>query len=220
MNNCKTIIRGLLLSGAILTLPACNGIFEDIYDKVETSSEFGFIDRIEGLANAGTIYVDATSYTRWNYLDLHTLRADTVNISVGGIELSSWDIAIHRYDVKTNGATALRTDFTSLDDLVASGRIPTGNYVADEFTTSVIVVDMSHMMDGWLDYIDSDYNRVISSWLDVDTSSMPPIYTKSDNVFVLHLADGSYAAIQLADFMDKSGVKGFMTVRYIYPLSF
>lgn len=220
MSICKTIIRGLLLSGVLMMLPACNGIFEDIYDEVEARSEFGFIDRIEGMANAGTIYIDATSYTRWNYLDLHTLKADTVNISQGTPAPARWDIAVHRYDVKTNGGAAMRSGFTSLESLIASGRIPTGDYVADEYTTSTIVVDMSHMMDGWLGYAESYYNRVLSSWLDVDKSSMPPIYTKSDCVYVLRMADGTYAALQLADFMDSAGVKGFMTIRYIYPLSF
>ena len=41
-----------------------------------------------------------------------------------------------------------------------------------------------------------------------------------DNVMLLRLKDGTYAAIQLANFMstDSYQVKGWMTVNYKYPM--
>ena len=43
---------------------------------------------------------------------------------------------------------------------------------------------------------------------------MPPIYTKSDNVFVLRTSDGRKIAIRLENYMDGSGTKGYMTIQY------
>ncbi|WP_294079628.1 hypothetical protein [Proteiniphilum sp. UBA5384] len=48
------------------------------------------------------------------------------------------DIAIHRYDAKTNGASVLETGFTGLSTLKVSGEIPQGDYVAEEWTTGKI----------------------------------------------------------------------------------
>ena len=58
----------LFLSGviAILSLSACNGIFEDIYDEpVKEKNEYGFVV-IDDKTNMGPIYIDATKYTEWH----------------------------------------------------------------------------------------------------------------------------------------------------------
>ena len=79
---------------------------------------------------------------------------------------------------------------------------------------------MSHMMEGYIIYAESFYNPVLSGWLNVDTSEMPPIYTLDPQVYIVEFADGTHAALRLMDFMDKAGVKGYMTIDYIYPLAF
>ena len=65
----------MLQAGAALltavSLPSCNGIFEGIYDKPSVIDEFGFT-KVEQATSSGTIYLDATSYTRWNYIDFET----------------------------------------------------------------------------------------------------------------------------------------------------
>lgn len=222
-----------VLAVSVVTLPACDGMFEGIYDKEPEAqeSDFGFV-RTDAATRSGTIYVDASSYTQWVYVDLHGLSCTTVAYAIdenepGGsgepvhwnlAEPDSWDFAIHRYDTKTAGGRVLETSYESLDALRSAG-IPSGDYTEDEKDTgNRITVDMSHMMDGWLVYAVSDYNPVLSKWLDVDTSQMPPIYTMSKKVYVLEMQDGTHAALQLSNYMDASGVKGYMTVDYIYPL--
>jgi hypothetical protein len=74
------------------------------------------------------------------------------------------------------------------------------------------------MMDGYLSYVESDYNEVLSQWLDVDTSNMPPSYTLSGKIYILRLADGTKAALKLENYMNESAVKGYMTIRYMYPI--
>lgn len=206
--------------GALLSLSACNGILEGIYDQPTTDTEYGYgFNSVDTDDKAtGMVYVDATSYSRWIYIDFHSQKIDSAEITPDAQVPENWDIAIHRYDVKTNEGTVLETGFTGLSTLLSSGSMPQGNYVADEWTTDKIIIDMSTMADGYLGYAESDYNAELSKWLNVDKSSMPPIYTPSNKVYLLKLKDGTIAAIRLKSYMNAIGVKGYMTLDYIYPL--
>lgn len=205
----KKIVSFLLAGVAVMSLSSCDGIFSDIYDNPQQTDvpEYGFIDPATQTV-PGTIYIDATSYTDWVYIDFSTMTAETLPVEAPAP--ATWDIAVHRYDAKTNGATVSATasgDFTTLT--------PAGTPVADEWTTQTIVTDMSTMMDGYLSYAESSYNRELSGWLDVDKSTMPPIYTMSGKVYLVNLRDGRRVALRLDNYMDGSGIKGYLTIRYM-----
>lgn len=208
---------------ALLSLPSCNGLFSGIYDQPVEASEFGFT-KIEQATSSGTIYIDASSYTKWTYIDFETFSVDTTLIADDGSEtgevMEGWDFAVHRYDTKTNGGSVIETEYTSLDDFMASGKLPSGEYVEDIWTEDKVTIDMSQMMSGIILYAPSWYNPELSKWLNVDTSTMPPIYTMSEKVYVLVTAEGKAAAIKLANYMNDSKVKGFMTIDYVYPVEF
>lgn len=129
------------------------------------------------------------------------------------------DLAIHRYDVKTNGGEVLETDYQSLSALKNAGSMPQGTFVADEWTTNKIAVDVSHMMEdnGYLIYAPSDFNPELSKWLNVDTSEMPPIYTPSNKVYLLRMKDGHNGCHPPGELHECCGIKGYMTFDYIYP---
>lgn len=211
--------RIFFVAGAIamLSLPACNGIFEDIYDKPlpEENNEYGFIIA-DDHTRTGRIYIDATDYTQWHYIDLHNKEVTTTRVNEDAP--FDWDFAIHRYDAKTNGgevAECAASDFGSLPDISSINDV---EFVGDEWTTDRITVDMSHMIDGVILYAEDYYNSCLSQWLNVNTSTMPPIYTLSGKVYLLRLADGSYAALRLYNFMSDAAIKGFMTIDYLYPV--
>lgn len=208
----KKIVTLVQAGAASLLLCACNGIFSDIYDSAEgeTQGEYGFV-AVSTPTEAGRIYINATDYTRWTYIDFHTATIDT--LSVDDPAPAAWDIAIHRYDAKTNGGAVAETGATGFN----SPTITPGEFVSDIWTTEKIVTDMSTMMDGYLSYTESDYNTELSRWLDVDTSTMPPVYTPSNKVYIVSLPDGTYAAVRLDDYMNQAGIKGYMTISYIYP---
>lgn len=219
----KPLLILLPVGAALLSLPSCNGLFEGIYDEPVAASEFGFT-KVEQATSSGTIYIDATSYTKWTYIDFDTYSIDTTLIAEDGSEsgevMEGWDLAVHRYDTKTNGGSVLETEYTSLDEFRVSGRIPEGEYVEDIWTEDRITIDMSQMMSGVILYAPSWFNPELSKWLNVDTSTMPPVYTMSGRVYVLKTQDGKAAALQLNNYMNDSKVKGFMTIDYIYPVEF
>ncbi len=199
-----------------LILISCDGIVGSLYDEVETASmPFGFKEINEN-DNSGVIFIDTRDYEKWTYINLKDKIVDTANIVKGDVEPLKWDFAMHRYDVKTNGGAARQTDFVSFEDLTASGNYENGVFVPD--TMGKVIVDMSGMMNGIVVYHDTNINKELSRWLNVDTSTMPPIYTLSGKVYLLRLDDGSYAALLFTDFMNESSVKSYITIRYIYPL--
>ncbi len=202
--------------GTVLCAPfsSCNGILDDIYDEASEEESEGMTE--------GSVYADVTSYTQWITVDFHTASMDTVQIDSDGsfTDPEEWDIAMHRWDARTNGGSVMETEFTSLDDLLSYGMIPSGTFVEDTWTTSQIIIDMSGMMSGILGYAESYYNAELSKWMNVDTSGMPPSYSLSGKVYILSLSDGTYAALMLSDYTNSSGVKGYLTIDYIYPLEF
>lgn len=210
----------MYLGAAIGLLSSCNGILGGRYDTPEEDVEFGFI-RFDSETSSGTIYIDASSYTKWTYLNFDTRTIDTTYINRNGSEdgnvPSGWHIAVHRYDVKTNGGLVLQTEYSDPALLVSSGILPEGEFKEDILTTDRIVTDMSGMMDGNIIYAPSYYNEELSRWLNVDTSQMPPIYTMSGKVYLLRVSDGRHAAIILRDYMNDAKVKGFMTIDYVFP---
>lgn len=202
---------------AMLLLSACNGIFEDIYDapRPEETKIYGFV-AVDDKSHTGRIYIDATDYTEWHYIDLH--RKQVVTAAVDGAAPENWDFAIHRYDAKTNGGAVAESAAPDFGALPATGSVPAEAFVADVWTADKITVDMSQMMDGIIRYAEDWYNPVLSGWLHVDTSTMPPVYTLSGKVYLIRLADGTFAALRLTNFMNDAAVKGFMTIDYLYPV--
>lgn len=218
MKNIVNLILPIMLGATMMLLPACDGILDGIYDQpvVKAKNQFGFIE-IDKENKTGVIYIDASDYKKWIYINFHLLTIDSARIEENMQEPAQWDIAIHRYDAKTNGATVLETGFTGFAGLEMAGAIPDGEYVPDVWTTNRIIVDMSGMMEGKIGYAESFYNPELSKWLDVNLSTMPPVYTPSNKVYVVKLKDGTFAALRLRNFMSTANIKGFMTIEYIYP---
>lgn len=205
----------LFLSGviALLSLSACNGIFKDIYDEPLTDENggFGFVE-VDENAGTGRIYIDATDYTEWHYIDLHNKKV--VTEKVGQTAPAAWDVAVHRYDAKTNGGAVTEVEAKDFNSLPHINTIPDESFVYDEWTTDRITIDMSQMMDGVIVYAEDYYNPCLSKWLNVNTSVMPPIYTLSSRIYLIRLPDSSYAALRLSNYMNGATVKGFMTIEY------
>lgn len=212
MKKLKLIV---ILGAAAMLLPSCTDVLGGIYDEPDSTPEFGFVEECSA-SRAGLIYIDATDYTLWTYIDFRNRTATPLPVDEQAP--AEWDFAVHRYDTKTNSAKVTATGITDINLAGGWKETAAGNAVADIWTTNRIVTDMSTMMDGYLSYAASYYNPELSGWLNVDTSTMPPVYTPSGIVYIILLEDGTRAAVKLSDFMDSAGVKGFMSIQYIYPL--
>ena len=222
------------LMGLLSACDMLGGIYDDTLDGTSddttaasgTSTQQNSVQQDSVVVKSGQYYIDATSYTQWIYVSLHgdSLAITTAEIDpADGSETGApdeWDFAHHRYDVKTNGAQVMMTSYSSIAQLEAAGMPSDTAWVADVYGERSITVDMSGMMQGVIGYAAGWKNPEAGLWLDVDTSTMPPIYTLRDNVLIYRLSDGTYAAIQLVNFMstDRYQIKGWMTVNYKYPI--
>lgn len=215
---CVTVKTAVVSAALCIMMSGCNGIMSGIYDDPADGNgqQYGFIS-FDQQTSSGQIYIDATSYTSWHYIDFSSRTVADIEISDDRNEPEEWDFAIHRYDARTNGGSVLETGCSEFSQLVPEN-LESGEYVSDEWTTEQIITDMSGMMDGVILYQESFYNPVLSRWLDVDKSTMPPVYTMSGRIYILALPDGSKAALKLTGFMNGNAVKGYMTIDYIYPL--
>lgn len=208
----------IFMAAALWSLSSCEGVMGDLYDDAASAqtSTYGFLTKSDG-TNPGRVYLNCTEYGRWMYINFHNCTVDSATISDNMTEPADWDIALHRYDVKTNGGAVMATSFTELSDLLASGRMPSGSFTEDNQNDSV-TYDMSHMMEGNVGYYHTNVNRVLR-WVVLDMSTMPPGYNPNYNVFIIRLKDGTYAAVKLVSYRNNASQTGHMTFDYIYPLS-
>lgn len=257
----------LVIAGVCISLlTACNGVFDDIYDKPQTV-----------VPVKGQLIVDATSWTDWYYVDLPRLHrlsvegddeallkaqteyqaypipmspSDNADSGEGvehkggqymywfdvfgeGItknefrrftptgvqpEPDTWTFAVHRNNVRTNGCEAFETQYTSIDELPATDEwLANMSFRADEWSENEVWDSQEQMLQGLVPSQGIMVNKVLSSWLSLKIPPMPPAFAKNSHVFVLRLPDGTYAALQLQDYLSPNGTKCWLTINYKYP---
>lgn len=225
-----------LMMAALLAFTACDGILDSIYDDPDDEADtaqndstgtlstngYGFI-AYDSDTGRGTIYVNTTDYYTWTYFNFHDLTTDTLTIDLDAEDIladepDEWDLALHRWDTRTNGGAALETQYTSLDDLADADTWPEGDMVEDVWY-EYVSVDMSGMMSGDIGYQSCYCNLELGKWMDVDTNSMPPVYTPSGKAYLVRFGDSTYAAIILTNYMNASGTKCYLTIDFIYPFT-
>ena len=133
-------------------------------------------------------------------------------------EPEEWDLAIHHFDVRTNGGQVLQTGYTSVDDLPEnSASFASEGFRLDEWTSHQCIVDFSGMFDYNIWYQASPVNLVLSDWVRMDFSTPPPKYEASRRVYLLRMQDGTVAALHMKSYMSEAGTKGILTIDVKYP---
>jgi len=201
-------ILGFCLCLALPFMTSCDFMYDDRDEATETVDSDGtFTD------------VNCTSYTAWTYIKLSTHTATTVEIENEDSIPSDWDFAIHRYTCKTNGGAVMETDYTSIEELLADGYYPEGDFVEDVWSDTTVYIDLSRMMEGILQYQSTYVNLEFSKWMHMVILPPPPSYSMSNKVYILQLKDGTRAAIRFTDYISSSGVKAYNSFNYSYPLN-
>lgn len=131
---------------------------------------------------------------------------------------SEWSLAIHRNNVRTNGGAVLETSYTSMDQLPeTSEAFHNKQFTEDEWSENEVWDSQEQMLLGSVPSQGIAINKVLSSWLSMEIPPMPPSFSLNNHVFILRLKDGTYAAIQLENYLSPKGVKCWMTINYKYP---
>ena len=129
-----------------------------------------------------------------------------------------WTFAVHRNNVRTNGGAVLETTYTSMNDLPeSSDAFRNMKFTEDEWTENEVWDSQDQMLLGNVPSQGIEINKVLSSWLCMDIPPMPPAFSMNNHVFILRLNDGSYAALQLENYLSPNGTKCHLTINYKYP---
>ena len=133
-------------------------------------------------------------------------------------EPAEWTFAVHRNNVRTNGGEVYETSFNSLDELPpTSAQFANMKFSADEWSENEVWDSQEQMLLGNVPSQGIMVNKVLSSWLRLEIPPMPPSFAKNGHVFILRLKDGTYAALQLEDYLSATGTKCWLTINYKYP---
>ena len=129
-----------------------------------------------------------------------------------------WSFAVHRNNVRTNGGAVLETSYTSINELPeSSDAFKNMKFTEDEWTENQVWDSQEQMLLGYVPSQGIELNRVLSSWLSMEIPPMPPAFSMNNHVFILRLKDGSYAALQLENYLSPKGTKCYLTINYKYP---
>lgn len=160
-----------------------------------------------------TVQIDAKSYSEWVYFSIDKGEIVTVNPASFSSDLN-WDIAFHRNDVRLNcGASgkgaggALKTSVKTLAEITTA---PASGYKTDAtksiMTKFVLPVPV----------FENQPASTEINWLNVDTSSPPPVYTLFDEVYVIKTAQGKYAKIKFKNYLGDKNETMIITLEYAY----
>ena len=225
-----------------LTLSGCHGVLDGLYDEAEE----------EVVLKEGQLYVDASSWTDWYYIDLNAVKDGVVKMGIpigkqgaGGLytywydvfgeglsnhefrsftpmaeqpEPESWHLAVHRNNVRTNGGAAYETSYTSMDALPESSEaFKEMTFTEDTWNELDVWAVRGQMLNGLIGNQGIEVNPVLSKWLNVSIPPMPPAFTLNNHVFIVRFSDGTYAALQLENYVSTTGTKCCLTINYKYP---
>lgn len=134
-------------------------------------------------------------------------------------EPENWTFAVHRNNVRTNGGAAHITTYSSIDQLPTDPQwLSELNYTPDLWNETDVWAVQDQMLSGLIGNQGIYINPVLSSWLKVSIPPIPPSFSHCTNVMILRLNDGTYAALQLANYMNNMGTKCCLTIKFKYPL--
>lgn len=246
---------------ALTILTGCNGILAGVYD--EPPSE-------EPTVAVGELYIDASDWKTWHYIDLPSLvdniasdsqynvadawqsyAIPTEEVPQGGTskagiytywydifgqglsknefreylptaeqpEPEKWTFAVHRNNVRTNGATVAATSFASLESIpLDKAFVNALSFEGDTWSENEVWCQQDRMLLGMIGNQGIAVNKTLSTWLKVRIPPIPPAFSMNSSVFIIRLADGSLGALQLADYIGPDGTKCCLTIKYRYPL--
>lgn len=174
------------------------------------------------------IVVDASDYTKWVYINFD--KGEVVNVSTPETDLS-WDLGLHRYDLKTNGGTSGKgkgaAARTTQKDLMAN--IPTPK--DSEWTLDregMLLMKFGANKDGKheMEYKKQSANFLLTSepkgqgkpgYLNkgiISMAGMPPTVTVDPSVFLVRSAAGQIVRVRVLDYRNATKKTGHITLEY------
>jgi len=164
------------------------------------------------LASEGQITIDASDYSTWVYF---SFDEDTI-IPINDFKNSrNWDLGFNRYNLRVNcgksgpgnGGTFATGETNFANVLVA----PESSYSVND---SIEVVSDISAMPPLMETVPGD--TILTNWINRTYNDNGPVYSYSNEIFVIKTAEGKYAKIWLKDYFNDEAESGHVTMKYLY----
>lgn len=165
-------------------------------------------------------FLEAKSYTTWTYFSFST--GEIVEVTDFQNDLS-WDIAFHRGDIRLNGGASgigkgeayntgvVVKEGSEAADWSSVAVAPQDGYSKDEIGKVTIAFTGAGTEEE-----DQPFSQVASTWITIDTSTPPPVYTYHNNIYIVKAADGNYVKLWVYDYKNEKNAAGYVSFRYQY----
>ena len=162
--------------------------------------------------------IDASSGQEWKYFSFSTGKELTVEDAENNLQ---WDIAFNRYYVKLNGGASGKGKAeavkTSSKDFATVTQAPESGYAKDEAGEMQIGMPPKT--------VQASFSKVISGGMKTEDGyvSYDPAkmqaggtnpYTVNKWVYVIKIADGTYAKVQFVDYLNEKNKGGYPKFKY------
>ncbi|MBQ4279177.1 MAG: HmuY family protein [Rikenellaceae bacterium] len=162
--------------------------------------------------------IEVKAYDKWTYFSFENgivPEPDDFTTS------QAWDLAFHRWDVRTNGGQSgagqggtymlTQTTFDNLPAPDASRLVTDGTIL-----TYMQVPDMTGENN---QRVEVPASTELGKWMTVKMATTPPGYEMAANVFMVRTAGGKWAAMRFTNYMNDKAEKGYASFTYLYPLN-
>ena len=171
--------------------------------------------------------IDTRAYDKWTYFSFEKGVIGTYTETEFDYKNNTeWDIAFHRWDVRTNGGEsgkgqggAVESAYGTLDLASWSSHPSQFRYVTDtQVKTYMKAPDMSSE-SGADQRVFVPASTELAKWMTVTMTTIPPSYTLSNKAFVVRTALGKTAVVLFTNYMNEKAEKGYVNFDYIYPVN-
>ncbi|AMD84254.1 HmuY protein [Capnocytophaga haemolytica] len=209
----RRIFIAVMAIGAMVVLSGCS---KD--DSPEQSTAGIQVKNLDAASNDEQI---------WTYFSFATGKLVS---PTGAVEESKeWDIAFHRFYIKTNSGTSGKGNVgvaaTGVKDFDAVTKAPTQGYEADKMVTvetrpatpdtapSNVIVSSNPVITGTVESKDPKgwYNYVRPQ-----QGETTPHFNITKYVYAIRTLEGKYVKIQLTDYTNDYGTSGYISFRYAF----
>jgi HmuY protein len=180
-----------------------------------------------GESTSRSMTIDTRSYTTWTYFSFEKGVLGVYKENEFDYKNNTeWDLAFHRWDVRTNCGEsgsgkggAYQTQYGGPLNVDIWSIMPSkGEFVEDTHLKTYMAPPSMDPSAPAEQRLEVPANLVLSKWLEVQMSTIPPKYVILDKAFVVRTASGKHAAIKFTNYMNDKAVKGYASFDYVYPL--
>lgn len=211
----KTIFSALCAFGLLVAFSSCGNDEPNVPPTPEAITK--------------TVTIDASAYETWQYFSFS--KGEVVQVADYQNDLT-WDMALHRYDVRLNGGKSGKGQggalYSGVTDLAQATVVPTEGYIADvigritvKYTMGPNGHEIEHEDQGFSEVVTgvkSPQGFTQGGWLEFSHGPAGPTYKLSNKVFFVRGADGKIAKVQFTDYQDAELKKGIISFTYTYPV--